>query len=183
MYFVRDASGETNLVIHVGAPNAESMARGECKLFIEAEVAANRGVVPLQFDGIGARNASDGSWYGTCANASQDCHSWDTAIGKGYFQWSGVRLLHPQTFLSLFLPPPSHTHTRMHTFLDQFHALRPISHAPDTTSNIDTHSTTDEGHDLTLSTREHCRERSRQTVWCWVRFPQTRHTLYTFSRS
>ena len=40
------------------------------------------------FDDIGARNMSTpDNYYGSCASINNDCHSWDTREGLGYFNW------------------------------------------------------------------------------------------------
>ena len=92
MYFVRDAAGDVSLIIQADAATAANSDGGQLKLYIEADDVAGMGVHPIVYDDPGARNFSDGSWYGSCANIARDCHSWETASGRGYFAWTWVRM-------------------------------------------------------------------------------------------
>lgn len=56
------------------------------KMFVGADALGGSGTVVTKFDDLAAKD-SDHEWYGTCANVRRDCHSWDTALGLGYFSW------------------------------------------------------------------------------------------------
>ena len=91
MYFVQDNAGRLSLIVHADAAVNANADGGSLKIFVGAEDIANRGVELELFDDLGARNFSDGSWFGSCANVNRDCHSWDTSVGMGYFAWRWVR--------------------------------------------------------------------------------------------
>lgn len=90
MYFVRDAAGALSLVIHADASVSSNTDGGALKVLLTADDIPNTGVELIHFDDLGAKNFSDGSWFGSCANVARDCHSWDTLISRGYFGWTWV---------------------------------------------------------------------------------------------
>jgi hypothetical protein len=113
VYFVQDAIGRLSLVVHMDAATTGNTDGGTAKLYIAADDIPDRGVQVIKYDDVGARNFSDGSWFGTCANIGRDCHSWDSTVSRGYFGWTWVRsypTTRPSTawFASLlFLPHPA----------------------------------------------------------------------------
>jgi len=100
LYFVEDAAGSISLVVNhnnFAQDDGSAKGKGRANLFISAPDLAGQGTTVQIFDDRSARNESrPGVWYGVCANIRNDCHSWDSSLGLGYFSWTWVR------------PPPCH---------------------------------------------------------------------------